>query len=414
MPRFPNPAPGPAALRSSVFTLLAPHFARARDPVIPLHIGDTYLPPPAAASWTAAADRMPARSYTYRSPNGEPALRDAFCERWAGLGLHGLEPERVHVTVGATGGVAAALRTWLAPGDEVLLLAPYWPLVRGIVRAAGGVPVDVPFYAAVRDGGDVRALLDAACTERTTAVYVITPNNPDGTALDAETLDTIAAWCVERDLWVLSDEAYADYVFAPNAHGFLANRPGMAARTATVYTVSKSYALAGARVGLLVGDPAWLDIARRVTTHDVYNVPLIAQTMAEAAIRTGDDWVRDARARYQQAAHLVAQRLELPFAPAQGGGYVFVDLGAWLPQRAPTADGDRHSHDAANHRDDPMLGLLVDLIHAGVSLSPGGAFGAAWGDWARLCFMSVPEGELGVAVDRLNRFFAARPRLRTP
>lgn len=386
MPRHPRLRPSTAALQPAVFTRLLPVIRRMDPPPILLHIGDTWLDPPPTARFEAIAPALPPSTYAYAAPNGLPALRAAWCERYTRMGLRDLDIERVHVTVGATGAVSAALHAFVEPGEEVLLLSPFWPLVRGMIVGMGATAVEVPFYARMRAGAPVAEVLGAHLSPRTTAVYLCSPNNPDGTVLGAQQLAEVAAFCVAHDLWLISDEAYADYAFAPRAHHFVANLPGMAERTATIHTASKSFALAGVRIGFLSGDPSWLEAARRHTTHVVYNVPLACQLSAQAAIEAGEDWVDRAREVYRSGAELLARRLQAPFAPAQGGGFVLVDLDELLGER-------------------DLMDYLGELIHEGVTLSPGGAFGKHWERCVRVCYMSVPEAQLEVAVDRLNRSF---------
>lgn len=384
MPRFPAPSPASACLQPAVFTRLLPLFERLPEPPLPLHIGDTYLDPPPDAQLQVVSRNNDRAFYPYSSPNGDPALRRAFCRRWSGLGLENLTPERVHVTVGATGAVQAAFRTFAGAGDEVLVLAPYWPLVRGIALSCAAVPVEVPFYDRLRTGATVEELLAPHTSARTSAVYMCSPNNPDGHVLSETQQRALADYCIAHDLWLISDEAYCDHVFSPATHRFIANLPGMAERTASIYTTSKSYALAGIRIGFLVGDPRWLEAARRVSTHQVYNVPLVNQRAAIAAIETGDVWLRSARARYAEAASYVHEHLEATFAVAEGGGYVFCDVTEALGEK-------------------PTLTWIGELLYEGVAIAPGVAFGREYERWVRICYMSLPLPALAQAVTRLNR-----------
>ena len=392
MPSHPRTSPAAASLRPSVFASLAAQFKTLEHPPIPLHLGDTYRQPPAEARYEHALGRLPSSCYAYSNPLGMEDLRHAFAERVGRDGLTGLTADNVHVTSGGTGAITIALQTWLEPGDEILVLAPFWPLVKGMAMNIGAVAVEVPFYDGLRRGQTVAELLQPYVTSRTVALYLTSPNNPCGTVLDRAELEAVAAFCVKHGLWALADEAYEHYAYAPNQHHFLAAMPGMATRTASVFTVSKSYALAGMRVGFLCGDPAWLDVARRVATHNVYNVPLICQLSALGAIEHGEAWIRETRDLYSEANNLVVRKLQADFRPAAGGGYIFADL-------------------AADLRGRPLMGWLSDLLRDGVSLSPGDAFGRHFGTWVRVCFTAVPPDALDLALDRMNR---SLERLRQP
>jgi N-succinyldiaminopimelate aminotransferase len=383
MPAFPATAAAASSLRPSVFASLAGQLKSLPQPPIPLHLGDTYRPPPAAARLETVATGFADAGYAYSSPLGHEGLRDAVAERCARDGLPGFTRQHVHVSVGATGAIHTALSAWLQPGDEVLVCAPFWPLVKGMILSLGAVPVEVPFYAAARRGAPIAEILRPYVSARTTALYVTTPNNPCGTVLTAAQLHELAAFCVARKLWVVADEAYHHYAYAPAQHTFLATLPDMAERTATVFTVSKSYALAGARVGFLCGDPAWLETARRVATHVIYNVPLVCQLQALAAIQAGDAWIAETRDLYREARDAVVRDLDAKFDAPDGGGYAFVDLGADLAGR-------------------PLIDWLGQLLRDGVSLSPGDAFGKDYGTWVRVCFTAVPLPDVRRALDRLN------------
>lgn len=390
MPKFPAQSPIAANLRPSVFASVVAQFKTLPAPPAPLHLGDTYLQPPAEARLEKAVARLPANGYAYTNPNGLEELRAAVAERLAGKGLPGLDANHVHVTTGGTGAIAALCRAILQPGDEVLILAPFWPLVRGIVYSVGAVPVEVPFYAAARQGTPVAEILAPHVTERTAMLYVTSPNNPCGTVLTPQQIADVGQFCQQRGLWALADEAYHDFAYAPHRHTFLASLPGMAQRTATVLTCSKSYALAGTRIGFLVGDPAWLDSARRVTTHMGYNIPLVCQLSALAAVQHGEAWVAQTRDLYAHAADVTHRTLQAQFAPAQGGGYVFADLAAELQGK-------------------PLMDYLRELLREGVCLSPGDAFGQAFATSVRVCYTAVPPDQLPIALAKLN---ASLDRLR--
>jgi N-succinyldiaminopimelate aminotransferase len=162
----------------------------------------------------------------------------------------------------------------------------------------------------------------------------------------------VADFAIEQDLWVIADEAYHDFTYGEATHTFIASLPGMAQRTATVLTASKSYALAGTRIGFLVGDLAWLDQAKRVATHLVYQLPIACQIQALRAIETGDAWIAETRQLYAEAADRTRRTLQAKFEPAQGGGYVFIDIADELKGRA-------------------MIDYLSELLREGVCISPG-------------------------------------------
>jgi aspartate/methionine/tyrosine aminotransferase len=385
----PMPSSGPrlssaaTAVRTSVFAALQARIDAYRaggGELIPLQIGDTWLPPPEAA--LAAAD---AREIAiYGGVPGLPELRGALAER---LRTGGLEvargPENVHVGCGATHALFCAVRATLDPGDEVLVPTPYWPLIPGVLTTAAAVPVEIPLRQELyRDPAlDVGAALAAACTPRTRAVYVTTPNNPDGHVLTLRQLEAIAALCRARDLWVFADEVYRDFLY-DGEHLSIANLPGMAERTVTCHSLSKSHALAGARVGYVAGPAEVIDATRRISNHTVYNVPVPMQRAALRALAAGDAWIREARDRYRAARDATCKALErrgIPHHVPSGASFVFLDFA--------------HIGDVQH-----LLELCIDR---GVLLAPGDAFGRAHGAQARLCFTGVPEADVLRGIERL-------------
>lgn len=393
MPRVSKLSRTALAIRASVFADLAPRIeahARRGGDLVELHIGDTYRTPPEAARFArvdgAAFDGS---VYRYGAIRGLEALKETFAARLAaeGMGPRGVGAGHVLVGAGATHAIYCALRALLEPGDEVVVGAPYWPLAVGVVRAAGGVPVEVPLTTRLYEDPSLDAadVLEAALTPRTRALYLITPNNPDGKVLPERQLARIARLAVARDLWVLSDEVYADYVY-DGAHASIARHDGMAERTVSAYSMSKGFALAGARVGFAVAPPEVVELARRVATHTVFNVPVAAQRVALAALSTGGAWLEEARRDYRAARDATVGALEgsgVRLLVPEGGSYVFMDFARVLQGRRLTE-------------------LLERAIDRGVLLAPGDGCGEAFASWARLCFTSVPRSRLLEGVARLR------------
>jgi aspartate/methionine/tyrosine aminotransferase len=376
------------AIRPGVFAELQKKIDARGGDLVPLQIGDTAIDPPADARFSPGEGADPAL-YRYGATAALSSLR-AEIARWLGdvRRIPDVNGEtEVLVGVGGTHAIYCAMRTIVDPGDDVLLAAPYWPLAPGIIATCGARTIEVPLTDRLYANPDLDAgaLFAAALTERTRAIYLITPNNPDGKVLSKTHLEQIAALARERELWVIADEVYADHAFdAP--HVSMATLPGMRARTITAYSLSKSHAMAGARIGYIAAPPDVIAAGRRVSTHTVFNVPVIAQNAALAALRAGTKWVDEARARYRESRDVVASALrDLPidFSLAEGGTYLFIDFARTLNGR-------------------PLRALLESAIDHGVLLAPGEAFGAAYSTHARLCYSAVAPDRLAVGLSRLR------------
>jgi aspartate aminotransferase len=182
----------------------------------------------------------------------------------------------VMVTSGGIHGVFAVCQGLLEPGDEVLVPDPEWPPAQGNVECARAVPVPYPLHASRGwrpDPEEMRRLV----TDKTRAIYVNSPNNPTGGVLSRADLEAIAELARERDLWVISDEAYEDFVFE-GEHLSIASLPGMHDRTISIFTFSKSYAMTGLRLAYLaVKDQAVRDRVRKMIFYTVSGTSSLIQ-----------------------------------------------------------------------------------------------------------------------------------------
>jgi N-succinyldiaminopimelate aminotransferase len=383
---FPRLASAAESLPLSIFARLYERLARFTGDVVPLQIGDTYLLPAEKARldaqpWTEIAAR---ELYAYAPPGGWPPLVDAIVAKLARKNHLSVGAGGVQVTCGATHALACSVGAVLDPGDELVLLTPHWPLIKGIAQSRSVVPVEVPYTMRLAEepGLDPVAVLEAAITPRTAAIYVSSPNNPDGIVLDERMLAAVVEVARRHDLWILSDEVYDEYVYDV-PHVSIGSLPGAAARTITVFSFSKSYAQAGLRVGYAVGPEPVIAALRKMANHSVYNVPQAMQRAAHAALVGGDDFLAAARSRYRAARDLAHARLVAPSRLPAGSTYLFVDLRRY----SPTSD---------------CMGVLERIAEAGVLLAPGSAFGAMYDGYARLCFTAADPDRLVVGIDRIN------------
>lgn len=368
--------------------------ARGGD-LVPLQIGDTVIETPTGAEKAFGSAPELGR---YGATTGLLELRRAIARRLArrhGLAVSG-EAE-VLLGCGATHAIFCAIRAAFDPGDEVLVASPYWPLTHGVLRTAGVEPIEVPLSPRLREDPslDAGALFAEELSPRTRGIYLITPNNPDGAMLSRAHLLQIAALAEAHDLWVIADEVYADFAFDPSGapHVSFATLPGMAARTITAGSLSKSHALPGARVGYAAAPAALIEAARRVAVHTVFNVPVGSQRAAIQALageELGDGWLASAVERYRKArdaafeamAPLAAMGVRCP--RSDGGTYLFPDFSPVLRGR-------------------PLTALMERAIDRGVLLTPGEACGRGFERHARLCYTAAPLPRVLEGIARLGK-----------
>ncbi|MGH3896948.1 MAG: pyridoxal phosphate-dependent aminotransferase [Pseudonocardiaceae bacterium] len=246
----------------------------------------------------------------YPPGSGIPELRGAIAEHQAaryGL-VHDPETE-VLVTVGATEAISAALLALVHPGDEVLLVEPYYDSYAAAVALAGATRRSVALVA----DGDRFALdpdaLRTAITPATRALILNSPHNPTGTVLHRAELEALATLAVEHDLLVITDEVYEHLVFEGAQHLPIATLPGMAQRTLSVSSAGKTFSVTGWKIGWVCG-PARLVAAVRAAKQFltfVGGAPF--QPAVAHALRTEDAWVAAHRAALQDKQHRLAAGL---------------------------------------------------------------------------------------------------------
>jgi N-succinyldiaminopimelate aminotransferase len=378
MPRFPETAPSSHSLSDGVFGKLVQR-ASATQRVYSLHVGDTYLEPLDVARAEAQLSGSIPRLHNYAPVQGEPELLRAIVRKVQKRSGVTVDPACVQVMAGATGAMGVICNTLLETGDEVIIPAPFWPLMRGAVRARGGTPIEVPLYTRLDEPGfDPVAAIEAALTPRTCAIYLNTPHNPTGRVLSERAIAGIAQLAEQHRLWIISDDVYEDVWFGAHEPPSLFARPDLAARTIATHSVSKAYALAGARVGYTHGPREVMDVIRGVQTFYSYCAPRPMQFGAALALEQGDEWLVNMRTLYGRAGRMAARALEIP--EPEGGTFLFFDL---KPFMRPS---------------EGLTEVLERCLDGGVMLTPGTACGTDYGTWARLCFTTVPEAELEAAL----------------
>lgn len=378
-----------------MFSALAKRASTHTGKVFPLHVGDTWREPWPGLRAEAVAGEM---LYTYAPVRGEPALLAAAraqCERRAGP----LGERSFTVVSGATSGISVVMQTLCDVGDEVLLPAPFWPLVRGIIASRGAVPVEVPLWDR-RGAVDVEAALEAAVTPRTVALYVNSPHNPTGGILSAAEAAAFARVAERHGLWLVVDEVYEHLWFGDEPPEPLWARKDFMGRSVAVHSLSKAYGFAGGRVGWVHGPMEVMERVVATQTHQVYCAPKVMQLAAARALDGVDGagaWLEETRALYREAGRKTAAAFGVE-AP-RGGTFLFVDASPWLSDGADVTE------------------LLVRLLdEAGVLLTPGVSSGRDYGRWMRVCFTAVAPDVLDEALGRvrtvLDRVDEMRARMR--
>ena len=223
----------------------------------------------------------------YTPVAGIPELRAAIA---AGINRQRrttYQPSQTIVTCGTKHALFNVFQTLCQPGDEVIVLSPYWVSFPALVQLSGAKPVIVEMREEERFLPDPDAIR-AAVSEATKAIIVNTPSNPTGMIIDEGRLKAIARLALDRDLVIVSDEIYEQLVYPPERHvSIIQAAPDVIDRTVIVSGVSKTYSMTGWRIGYAAGPQPWIDAMVNVQSHSTSNPASISQHAALAAL-TGD------------------------------------------------------------------------------------------------------------------------------
>lgn len=329
----------------------------------------------------AAISSAAAAGKTHYIPNdGIPELRAALAEKIRTKnGIANITRDDVFLTNGAMHALFVTFGTLLEPGDEVVVPDPMWTEVVENIKLAGGVPVPVQLH--VSDEFEYRPdAIEAAITPRTVAIFLNTPHNPTGAVLSRETLSAILDIADRHDLWVISDEAYEDVIYEPASHvsaaSLVPEGSALSDRTVTIFSFSKSYAMAGLRVGCIATTAALLR-ARipKLLRCTINGVNSLAQWGALAGIMGPQHQLGEMRAEYAQRRDIMIDALTgidgvRPFTP-RGSFFAWAELDETVYRRLGVADAD---------------GVSELLASRGIGSAPGDAFGQHCADAIRFSF----------------------------
>ena len=313
--------------------------------------------------YTASTGIVPLREAIYRKVTNENGLKVP-------------NPDSVVVTNGAMHGLYILFRALLDPGDEVILPDPMWTEISENIRLASGIPVPVRLRPEAEYQYNPQEI-EAAITPHTRAIFVNTPHNPTGAVADRATLEAIAAIAEKHNLLLVSDEAYEHVIFDGEKHTSLGSIPAAQGRTVSVYSMSKTYAMSGLRLGYLVlNDAHTLDRIKKLVRCTINGVNSVTQYGAAAALNGSQDATRSMAQEYQMRRDVLFDALEeSPYVKAfkpHGAFYLWARIQPDWPGYGGKSD------------DWSMTNYLID--QSAIGSAPGSAFGPAGAGHIRFAF----------------------------
>lgn len=309
-------------------------------------------------------------------------------------------PDEVMVTNGGIHGLFILCQSLLDAGDEVIVPDPEWPPCMGNIRAARGVPVPCRLHENLGWGYDLNELA-ATITPRTKAIYLNSPHNPTGGVLTRSDVTAITDLCRERKLWLISDEAYEDVLFEGGEHVSPGSIPGAYDRTISVFTLSKSYAMTGLRLGYVVlADPSLRERMKKSLFYTTSNVSSVVQYGGIGAFEGSQESVaeycRELQARRDLFFAGIREHAAGVFsgAPPKGAFYAFLKINPdWRPERMPESGSISWA----------MAEFLI--ARARIGCVPGIDFGQNGEGYVRFCF-ARDRAELTGALESMRDVFA--------
>ena len=223
------------------------------------------------------------------------------------FGLNYAPEDEILVTVGASEGIDVALRTLLNPGEEVLVAEPSYVSYKPCVEMAGGVPVVINTKVENNFRLTPEEILEKV-TDKTKAVILPYPNNPTGAIMEKEDLERISKVIKEKDIFVISDEIYAELTYGDRTHVSIASLEGMRDRCIVLNGFSKAYSMTGWRLGYAAGPKEIINQMTKVHQYVIMCAPTMSQYAAIEAIKNCDEQVEKMREEYNARRNVMRRR----------------------------------------------------------------------------------------------------------
>jgi aminotransferase len=352
--------------------------------LISFGLGDPDLPTPPHI--VEAAKRAIDEGRTGPAPtNGLIELREAIAHKLQRANGIEVDPElEVLVTTGSQEALFLLIQSLIDPGDEVLVPDPRYPAYDAAINLAGGKIVLVP--TSEEHGFELQPNdVEAAITERTKALLLITPSNPTAAVIPPANLRAIAELARQHDLIVISDEIYESFLYDGAEHLSIGSLPGMRERTITLNGLSKAYAMTGWRVGYIAAPAEFIRAVSSLKAMINVHAPTVSQWAAVAALDGPQEPVAEMREIYASRRKLLMNALDdmgFSYSPPRGAFYI------WANSSASGMDAMALSYHW--------------LQEAAVMVFPGSGFGDAWRDYMRFTLLQ-PEPAMREAIQRLKR-----------
>lgn len=331
----------------------------------------------------------------YTPAEGTLELRKAVCEKFLKFNNIKYEPNQVVISNGGKHSLTNIFAAILNPGDEVIIPSPYWLSYPEIIKLSDGIPVFI--RAGKEQNYKVTAeQIEAACTDKTKALIINSPNNPTGMIYTRKELEAIAEVAVKKDFYVVSDEIYENLIYGDDHSFSIASlNDEIYKRTITCNGVAKSYSMTGWRIGYTGSSREIAKLMGSVQSHQTSNPNSIAQKAAYEALAGPQDFIFTMNEEFNKRRDYMFERVSkmklVSAVKPQGAFYLFIDVSQSLNKEYNSTKVENLSN---------LAKFLIEDFN--VAVVPCDDFG--FPDHIRLSYaISIKEIEKGM--DRMNAFF---------
>lgn len=344
----------------------------------------------------AAIDAIRSGFTKYTPASGTLELKKAIAAKFKRFNNLEYQENQIVVSNGGKHSLTNIFEAILNPGDEVIIPAPYWLSYPEIVKLSDGVPVYI--RGGREQGYKVTARqIEEACSEKTKALILNSPNNPTGMVYTREELEAIAEVVVKKDIYVVADEMYENLIYEGEVISIASLNEEIYRRTITCSGVAKSYSMTGWRIGYTGSVPEIAKIMGSVQSHQTSNPNSIAQKATVEALNGPQETVEVMKQEFLKRRNYMYERIcEIPHISAckpQGAFYLFVDISELLEM---SYQGEKIAN----------VGRLADILINDFSTAviPCADFG--FDDHIRLSY-AISIEQIGKGLDRIEKFAAA-------
>lgn len=379
-----------SASKTMAITALTERLRRSGADIVDMGAGEPDFQTPANIR-RAAYEAMEKGATKYTPTTGTARLKEAIADRFATDFGAAYQPKQIIAGAGAKQVIFNAVATLINPGDEVLVAKPYWVTFPEVVIFAGGRPVWVETEA--NDFQLTAKAVKEAITPRSKLIIINSPSNPTGVVIPPDEFERIVKLCVDRGLWIISDECYCQFVYDPVKPFSAAQLPALLRKRIMIAgSVSKTYAMTGWRLGFGLGPEEWIEAMSCLQSHSTSNPTSISQEAAIEALSGPQESVSEMLAAYRERRDWFVPQLrslnEIKCSMPDGAFYAFPCV--------------KNILGAGNVMTSEELVTYL-LEETGVAATPGDAFGAP--GYIRLSYATAMNN-LKTAIERMGTAFS--------